>query len=196
MDIKTTIIIIIGIVSLALLAAWFWYMRNHSSDDDGIFDDMEGTEFEQYCAELLEAKGFENVEMTPPSHDYGIDIIADRDGISYAIQCKCYSDSVGIKAIQEAYAGKDYYKAMIGAVMTNQSFTKSAREFADNLNIVLWDGDYVMGLIHEVALPEKKSMIDLFRNLRRKSYNQVSENNDLGSKNEETDTDADKHMGQ
>ncbi|MBQ8666811.1 MAG: restriction endonuclease [Lachnospiraceae bacterium] len=171
-------------------------MRRHSSDDDEMFDDMDGAEFEQYCAELLEAKGFENVEMTPPSHDYGIDIIADRDGISYAIQCKCYSDSIGIKAIQEAYAGKDYYNAMIGAVMTNQSFTKTAKEFADKLNIVLWDGDYVMDLIHEVAIPEKKSMIDLFRNLRKKSNDQVSANSNLGNDNDKTDIDADKHMGQ
>ena len=196
MDIKTIIIIVIGIAVLALLAAWIWYMRRHSSDDDEMFDDMDGAEFEQYCAELLEAKGFENVEMTPPSHDYGIDIIAHRDGISYAIQCKCYSDPIGIKAIQEAYAGKDYYNAMIGAVMTNQSFTKTAKEFADKLNIVLWDGDYVMDLIHEVAIPEKKSMIDLFRNLRKKSNDQVSANSNLGNDNDKTDIDADKHVGQ
>ena len=196
MDIKTIIIIVIGIAVLALLAAWIWYMRRHSSDDDEMFDDMDGAEFEQYCAELLEAKGFENVEMTPPSHDYGIDIIADRDGISYAIQCKCYSDPIGIKAIQEAYAGKDYYNAMIGAVMTNQSFTKTAKEFADKLNIILWDGDYVMDLIHEVAIPEKKSMIDLFRNLRKKSNDQVSANSNLGNDNDKTDIDADKLVGQ
>ena len=195
MDIKTIIIIIIGIAVLALLAAWFWYMRRQSSNDE-LFDEMEGTEFEEYCAELLEAKGFENVEMTPASHDYGIDIIADKDGISYAIQCKCYSDPIGIKAIQEAYAGKDYYKAMIGVVMTNQGFTKSAREFADKLNVVLWDGDYVMDLIHEVALPEKKGMIDLFKNLRKKSYTQVSVNDDLGNNDDEKNTDANKHMGQ
>ena len=195
MDIKTIIIIIIGIAVLALLAAWFWYMRRQSSNDE-LFDEMEGTEFEEYCAELLEAKGFENVEMPPASHDYGIDIIADKDGISYAIQCKCYSDPIGIKAIQEAYAGKDYYKAMIGVVMTNQGFTKSAREFADKLNVVLWDGDYVMDLIHEVALPEKKGIIDLFKNLRKKSYTQASVNDDLGNNNDETNTDANKHMGQ
>lgn len=195
MDIKTIIIIIIGIAVLALLAAWFWYMRRQSSNDE-LFDEMEGTEFEEYCAELLEAKGFENVEMTPASHDYGIDIIADKDGISYAIQCKCYSDPIGIKAIQEAYAGKDYYKAMIGVVMTNQGFTKSAREFADKLNVVLWDGDYVMDLIHEVALPEKKGIIDLFKNLRKKTYTQASVNDDLGNNDDETNTDANKHMGQ
>ena len=174
-DIKTIAIVIIGIAVLILLAAWFWYMKRSGNDDDQMFEDMEGAEFEQYCAELLEAKGFENVETTPQSHDYGIDIIADKDGITYAIQCKCYSDTIGIKAIQEAYAGRDYYKSMVGVVMTNQSFTKSAIEFAGKLNILLWDGDYVMKLIHEVAIPEKRSMMDFFGNMLKKNPEESTE---------------------
>lgn len=175
MDIKTIAIVIIGIAVLVLLAAWIWYIKRSSNDDDQMFEDMEGAEFEQYCAELLEAKGFENVETTPQSHDYGIDIIADKDGITYAIQCKCYSDTVGIKAIQEAYAGRDYYKSMVGVVMTNQSFSKPAVDFASKLNILLWDGDYVMKLIHEVAIPEKKSMLDFFGNLLKKESEESDE---------------------
>lgn len=189
MDIVTVAIVIIGIGVLIFLAAWIWYMKRKGLDDDQIFEDMEGQEFESYCAELLEAKGFENVETTPGSHDYGVDIIADRDGITYAIQCKCYSDLVGIKAVQEAYAGKDYYKAMVAVVMTNQGFTKTAKEFAQKLNVILWDGDYVMKLIHEVAIPEKKNMMSFFGSLRKKTREQRE--NDV-----EKDLDADEHMGQ
>ena len=164
----TLIIVIIGIVVLLALAAWIWYMKQGNNDDQ-LFDDMEGAEFETYCAELLEAKGFENVETTPQSHDYGIDIIADKDGISYAIQCKCYSDTIGIKAIQEAYAGKDYYDSMVAVVMTNQYFSKPATEFAKKLNVILWDGDTVMKFIHEVAIPEKRNMMELLGNFVKKS---------------------------
>ena len=124
--------------------------------DDQIFDDMEGSDFENYCAELLASEGFENVETTPPSHDYGVDIIADKDGVTYAIQCKCYSDSVGVRAVQEAYAGKDFYGCMVAAVMSNQGFTKNAITMAEKLNVILWNGDYVMGLIHDVAIPDEK----------------------------------------
>ena len=168
LSIATIVILIVGITVLVLLAAWVWYMKRSSRADEDLFDDMEGAEFENYCAELLEAKGFENVEITPGSHDYGIDIVADREGISYAIQCKCYSDNIGIRAVQEAYAGRDYYKSMVGVVMTNQYFTKSAREFAEKLNILLWDGDYIMNLIHEVAIPEKRSMMGLLAGNQRK----------------------------
>ena len=175
------IIIIIGIVVLVLLAVWIWYIKRGNTSDDQIFEDMEGKEFEEYCAELLEAKGFENIEITPDSHDYGVDIITDRDGVSYAIQCKCYSGPVGVRAVQEVYAGKDYYGSMVGVVMSNQSFTKSAREFAEKLNIMLWDGDHVMNLIHEVAIPEKKAMRDFIGSIGNKSKKRktVEEANDF-----------------
>ncbi|MCR5301179.1 MAG: restriction endonuclease [Lachnospiraceae bacterium] len=163
MNVVTIAIVIIGVAVLIFLAVWIWFMKRNRDDDEQIFDDMEGAEFENYCAELLEAAGFDNVETTPASHDYGVDIIADRDGITYAIQCKCLSDSVGIKAVQEAYAGKDYYGVMVAAVMTNQNFTKSAVEFANKLNVVLWDGDYVINLIHKTTIPEKKKLMQFVR---------------------------------
>ena len=79
------------------------------------FDLLEGHEFEYYCADLLMKRGFQEVEVTRGSGDYGIDILAERDGVTYAIQCKCYSVPVGVKAVQEAYAGRDYYDCMVGA---------------------------------------------------------------------------------
>lgn len=106
-------------------------------------DTMEGQEFEYYCANLLAANGFIEVEVTKGSSDYGIDILAEKDGVTYAIQCKRYTGLVGVKAVQEAYAGRDYYDRMVGAVMTNQYFTKPAAEAARKLKILMWDRDYI-----------------------------------------------------
>ena len=106
-------------------------------------DLMEGREFEFYCADLLQDSGFQNVRVTRESGDFGIDVLAEREGISYAIQCKRYSDLVGIKAVQEAYAGRDLYDCMVGVVMTNQYFSKPAIQAAQKLKILLWDRDYV-----------------------------------------------------
>ena len=77
------------------------------------------------------------------------DILAERDGVTYAIQCKCYGDSVGVKAVQEAYAGRDYYDCMVGAVLTNQYFTGPAVEAAKKLKILLWDRGYLESMIEE-----------------------------------------------
>ena len=145
----TVIAISVGIAILLFMA--FVFFRNKSSENI-LFEDMEGEEFERFCLELLKRKGFNNLEMTNASHDFGIDILGMYQDISYAIQCKCYSAPIGIKAIQEAYAGKDYYDCMVGVVMTNQSFTKSAVQFADKLNVLLWDGRYISRLMQEYGV--------------------------------------------
>ena len=106
-------------------------------------DLMEGHEFEQYCANLLEEHGFQEVEVTKGSGDFGVDVLAQREGISYAIQCKRYDGPVGVHAVQEVYAGRDYYDCMVGVVMTNQYFTAPAVEVAQKLKILLWDRDYL-----------------------------------------------------
>lgn len=112
-------------------------------------DLMEGREFELYCADLLKARGFTEVEVTKGSGDYGVDILAQKEGISYGIQCKRYDGPVGVHAIQEVYAGKDFYDCMAGAVMTNQYFTSPAVEVAKKLKILLWDRDYLEAMEEE-----------------------------------------------
>lgn len=152
-NVLTIIAISAGIAILIFMAYYFIHNR-HSSDD--MFEDMEGEEFEKYCAELLTNKGFENVEMTPGSHDFGADILADYEGVTYAIQCKCYSDMVGVKAVQEAYAGRDFYDCMVAVVMTNQFFTKSAIQCAEKLHVILWNGEYLDNMIRKYGSGSKE----------------------------------------
>lgn len=134
--------VIVGVVIAAAvgIALCRRFRRNARAHE---LDNMEGLEFEYYCAELLAANGFIEVEVTKGSGDYGIDILAEKDGVTYAIQCKRYAGLVGVKAVQEAYAGRDYYDRMVGAVMTNQYFTKPAAEAARKLKILMWDRDYI-----------------------------------------------------
>lgn len=138
----TTIIICVLAVLIfcALIMALFRIKGNRLEVD---MEELEGHDFEYYCAELLRRDGFLNVEVTQGSGDYGVDILAEKDGITYAIQCKRYSKPVGVKAVQEAYAGRDMYDRMVGVVMTNQFFTTPAVEAAKKLKILLWDGGYV-----------------------------------------------------
>ena len=113
------------------------------------YDTMEGREFEVFCADLLEKRGFTEVEVTRASGDFGIDILAQRDGVTFAIQCKRYTEPVGVKAVQEAYAGRDYYYCMVGAVLTNQYFTEAAVKAAQKLKILLWDRGYLEEMMEE-----------------------------------------------
>lgn len=142
------ILLIIALTVFAVLLI-VQFIRWKKLQKPRTMDDLEGLEFELYCAELLAGHGFEEVEVTKGSGDYGVDILAEKDGVTYAIQCKRYSAPVGVKAVQEAYAGRDYYDRMVGAVLTNQYFTTPAVEAARKLKILLWDRGYLDAMIEE-----------------------------------------------
>lgn len=112
-------------------------------------DAMSGRDFEYWCAELLKKTGFENVEVTQGSGDQGVDVLAEKSGIKYAIQCKCYSSDLGNAPVQEVNAGKAIYHCHIGAVMTNRHFTAGARQAAEANNILLWDRDSIIKMLKE-----------------------------------------------
>lgn len=104
-------------------------------------DSMDGPMFEQWCADLLKKCGYENVTVSGKSGDQGVDIIAEKDDIRYAIQCKCYSSPLGNTPVQEIYAGKTKHNCFIAAVMTNNYFTRGAKDLASATNVLLWDRD-------------------------------------------------------
>ncbi len=137
----------IVLLSVGVAAFLIWIVRRFKGKRPLIVDEMEGHEFEYYCANLLKERGYLDVEVTRGSRDYGVDILAEKDGVTYAIQCKCYSTPVGVSAVQEAYAGRDYYDRMVGAVLTNQYFTAPAVEVAKKLKIMLWDRGYLEGMM-------------------------------------------------
>lgn len=110
-------------------------------------DNMTGQQFEDYCAKILGKNGFINVEVTRGSGDHGIDILAEKNDISYAIQCKCYSSNIGNAAVQQAHTGKSLYRKDIAVVLTNQYFTAQAKEEAGALGVKLWDRDKLNQLI-------------------------------------------------
>ena len=103
-----------------------------------------GYDYEYKCADFLRSHGFINVEQTKLSGDQGIDIIAVKNDKRYGIQCKYYANPVSNKAVQEAYSGAGFYGCDIAAVMTNSTFTKSAKELAENLGVELWETEGII----------------------------------------------------
>lgn len=98
-----------------------------------------GYDYEYAVAKQLKRKGYRRVTVTVSSGDFGADIIACKGFYKYAIQCKCYSGTVGVKAVQEALAGKAYYNCDKAMVITNSTFTPAAVELASKSKVILWD---------------------------------------------------------
>ncbi len=101
-------------------------------------DNLTGAEFEQYVANILRQKGFHEIRMTKASGDYGVDIIAILNGSTYAIQCKRNKSHIGVKAVQEVFAGKQYYQADYAIVISNSDFTTNAKKLAKETGVKLW----------------------------------------------------------
>lgn len=120
----------------------------NKSESIADFDNLTGEQFELFCADIITKNGFYNVTTTKASGDHGIDILAEKDDITYAIQCKCYSSNVGNSAIQQAHTGKTLYHKDVAVVMTNQYFTKQAKEEAEQLSVKLWDRDKINSLLN------------------------------------------------
>ena len=98
--------------------------------------DMTPTEFEHFCAEELREAGW-NTRVTQRSRDQGVDVVAEKDGVRVAVQCKLYTGPVGNKSVQEIAAGKAHEQAKHGIVVTNSRYTQAAEQLAQANGILL-----------------------------------------------------------
>ena len=137
------------IIALITVLHEIMLLKGLPTSDISVVDKMDGRQFEFFCADLLRKSGFINVEVTRSSGDQGVDIVAMKDSIRYAIQCKCYSKDLGNTPIQEVNAGKVYYKCHVGVVLTNRHFTAGAKELAEATGVLLWDRDDLIQMIKE-----------------------------------------------
>ncbi|WP_340003709.1 restriction endonuclease [Paenibacillus sp. FSL K6-0276] len=110
-------------------------------------DKMEGVEFELFLADVFRRKGY-MVKLTPASGDYGVDLIIMKGESEIAVQCKRYSGTVGVSAVQEVFAGKSFYDCNEAMVVTNSTLTAPAAKTARKLGVTLWDRSR---LIEELA---------------------------------------------
>ena len=92
-------------------------------------DAMTGIEFEDYVAARLRRAGWQ-VDFTRATGDYGVDLIAVKDGKSVAVQCKRYGNPVGVAAVQQVVSGARHHDCTRSIVVSNQEFTAAAKQLA------------------------------------------------------------------
>ena len=132
------------------------------------YDYMTGEDFEVYVATILQRIGFVNVQLTKGSGDQGVDIIAEKDGMKYAFQCKRYDKPVGNKAVQEVFAGKFFYHCHAAVVVTNNYFTQSAKDLAHENGVVLWDRNFFLN--YENLENDSSDIISRFKERQSRIY--------------------------
>jgi restriction system protein len=93
-------------------------------------DMMTGIEFEEYFAAVLRGLGYE-VTTTKTTGDFGVDLVAARDGTRTAVQCKRKTGgAVGAAAVQQVVAGARMHECSATMVVTNNLFTRAAQQLA------------------------------------------------------------------
>jgi restriction system protein len=99
---------------------------------------MDGRAFERRLAQLFTRLGY-RVEETPYSGDCGADLIIGIGGKRIAVQAKRSRHPIGVKAVQEVVAAKDFYRCTDSMVVTNRMYTAQARTLAQATGTELWD---------------------------------------------------------
>ncbi len=122
-------------------------------------DNFSGIEFEHYIAHLLRIQGYQ-AEVTPPSSDKGVDVIAQKEGRRFAVQVKRYDGKVSQDAVMQVIAGQSYYACDVAMVVTNSHFNQNAVEYAERTGCILVNRGALANWIrlydvaHELLSPE------------------------------------------
>lgn len=131
--------------------------NSHLLDAAGIYDEFiqNPRDFEFFCADLLEAEGWE-CTVTQATNDGGYDIAfykGDETGIA---ECKCYaiSRNIGRPLIQKL-VGANVDRADRILFMTTSGFTSSAVEYANHQGVELIDGEQLAKMFRNMSLQKE-----------------------------------------
>ncbi len=134
-------------------------------------DHMTGIDFENCLKALFEAMGY-RVELTKTTGDFGADLIISKAGKKSIIQAKCYSKTVGVKAVQEVISARSYYGIENAFVFANQEFSNEAKILAQKSSVSLVGRQTLSELLlkYRVQIELEKSQ---FSALSNESRNQI-----------------------
>ncbi|MBH1963699.1 MAG: restriction endonuclease [Comamonadaceae bacterium] len=148
--------------ALCLLGAFVSALRKHrrrtllettaaSSSADAL-QGMTWQQFEILVGEGFRRRGYSVKEIGGGGADGGVDLVLNKAGEKYLVQCKQWKAfKVGVPIVREMYGLMAAYGAAGGFVVTSGSFTKEASAFANGRNIQLMDGSALMKLLREAS---------------------------------------------
>lgn len=113
-----------------------WAEEADASSVAARFASADPYEYERWCAGQLSRCGWK-AEATRASADQGVDVVAVKDGLKVALQCKLHANAIGNKAIQEVHAAAAFIDATHAAVVAPADYTRAARQLAGKLGVLL-----------------------------------------------------------
>jgi restriction system protein len=134
--------VVMAIVAVFVIKLAVWITRRIHTMTQNLrlqdVDSMDGVSFEHYVVQMLIEQGYINVSPTE-QYDYGVDVIAEKDGIRWGVQVKRYSGLVKAEAVRQVVTGLRLYNCDRAMVITNSTFSAVAKRLADGNDCVLID---------------------------------------------------------
>lgn len=131
-------------------------------------EEMNPYAVEHLVKRLLEAMEYENVEVTSPSGDGGIDIVADIEvGITpvrEVVQVKRRKGNIQRRVLDELRGCLHRFEAMRGTIITTGDFSRGAQEAAFERGaapITLIDGNRLIDFLIEYEIGVRKRNVQL-----------------------------------
>jgi restriction system protein len=143
---------IIAVIAFYIIRISWWllvFIRRHFINHRLAYvDTMSGEDFERYICNVLRKQGYSGIRLTE-KYDYGVDIIASKDGIKWGIQAKRYSGLVKAAAVRQVVTGLSVYGCDRAMVITNSVFSKVAIKLAKSNECLLVDRELLARLAAE-----------------------------------------------
>lgn len=112
--------------------------------------EMSWQEFEQLTGEAFRLQGFRVQENGGGGADGGVDLVLEKQGEKFLVQCKQWRAlKVGVQIVRELYGVMAASGAAGGFVVTCGRFTDEAMTFAKGRNVVLVDGNELEKMIQQ-----------------------------------------------
>lgn len=140
---KAIITVFAGLILVFVIKKAVIFSRKYSRGSSRAYsldavDIMSGVRFERCVAQLLKRQGFTNIRLTE-KYDYGVDIVALKDGVKWGIQVKRYNGMVKAAAVRQIVTALKKYNCSRAMVVSNSYYSRVACELAKSNNCKLVD---------------------------------------------------------
>lgn len=130
--------------------------------------EMDPIDFEHLVKRLLEAMEYQNVEVTSPAGDGGVDVVADIElgitSVREVVQAKRVRRTVQRHVLDALRGSLHRFDAVRGTIITTGRFTRGTQDAAFERGaapITLIDGEKLVDLLIEHGIGVRKRTIDL-----------------------------------
>ena len=157
---------IVGLIAFALVGLLVkkrTKKRNHRNKKDyqnwniELLNALEWKRFEEVIARYYELIGYRS-EFTRMGADGGVDVVLYQQGVqtpAIIIQCKSWSNKVGVKAIRELYGVMAGEGIEYGVFATTSGYTQKAIDWADGKRLQLMNGDDFVTAFNQLPEDQK-----------------------------------------